>query len=71
MSYDSWKSTNPADNELGQSHGHPEPYGCLDCAWRGKGYGAASAHFWANTGHNVKPLSDPRFKGQRQTARTA
>jgi hypothetical protein len=33
MSYDSWKSTNPAAEQLGPEPGPERPTRCLDCGW--------------------------------------
>ncbi len=50
MNYDTWKSTNPADNELGRSTGTPTPWHCLNCEATGKGVMAQAAH-WRQTQH--------------------
>lgn len=70
MTYDSWKATNPADNELGRANGKPVPYRCLDCQWSGKGSIAMAQHYWA-TGHSVKFADDPRFQPPATAKRTA
>jgi hypothetical protein len=62
MSYDAWKTTDPADNTLGRSHGTPTRYWCLTCGWRGEGSIARSNH-WQKTGHPlIVPNDDPRAK---------
>lgn len=72
MSYDNWRTTDPHDNELGRSSGTPEPYRCLDCPWRGRGFSAAVAHYWAHHGeHTVKPASDPRCQTAHEKAKSA
>jgi hypothetical protein len=60
MSYDTWKSTNRDDEQLGRSTGAPVAYRCRDCAWQGKGITAASEHFW-QTEHTLLHADDPRF----------
>lgn len=66
MSFDAWKTTNPADNELGRSHNVPTPYRCCTCGWRGKGSIARSEHFY-KTGHDlIVPKEDPRATSARQ-----
>lgn len=59
MSYDAWKTTDPADNELGRSRNQPTPYRCLDCHWTGKGAIAQADHYYA-TGHHIVWYHDPR-----------
>ena len=68
-SYDIWKATNPDDERLGRTDGHPVRYRCRDCAWTGNGSLARAAH-WRATGHTVLPTSDPRFSDpqRRETA---
>ncbi len=65
MSYDDWKATNPADETLGRSNGRPVAFACLDCLWRGKGYQARSAHYFA-TKHKIVWACDPRAERQAQ-----
>ena len=66
-SYDHWKTTDPADRELGRSRGTPVKYRCLDCPWRGKGSIARAQQFQA-TGHTVLSADDPRFTSERRKA---
>jgi hypothetical protein len=61
MSYDAWKTTDPADERLGRSDGTPTRYRCLTCGWRGQGAIARATH-WQRTGHRIiVPKGDPRF----------
>lgn len=61
MSYDTWKSNNPADNELGRASGKPERIWCLTCGFRGKGALDRSIHYY-QTGHTlIVPKDDPRY----------
>lgn len=61
MSYDAWKTTDPADRTLGRSGGVPTQYRCLACGWRGKGAIARAEH-WKRTQHPyIVPKADPRF----------
>ncbi len=69
--YDQWKATNPADETLGRSSGRAPLYRCLTCPWMGHGILAASAHFWQQTDHNVKPATDPRFAERDRAQRKA
>lgn len=64
MSYDAWKTTDPADRGLGRSNGQPVKYRCRDCAWRGNGSLARAEHY-RQTGHTVLPADDPRFDDAR------
>lgn len=60
MSYDAWKTTDPADNTLGRSRNESTQYRCCTCGWRGKGSIARSEHFY-KTGHElIVPKEDPR-----------
>lgn len=59
MSFDSWKTTNPADNELGRSNGRPFRFRCLDCAWTGASP-MARRHHWVVTEHRIVYRDDPR-----------
>ena len=64
--HDAWKTTDPADNELGRSDGQPVPYRCLTCGFRGKG-SIARANHWQRTGHRlIVPKDDPRFTDPKQ-----
>jgi hypothetical protein len=64
MSYDAWKTTNPADNALGRSSGAPTIYRCLTCGWKGRG-SIARANHWQVSGHKlIVPKDDPRFEMQ-------
>lgn len=65
MSYDSWKTTDPADETLGRSRGQSESFACLECPWRGKGYQARSTHWYA-TKHKIVWACDPRAERQAQ-----
>lgn len=61
MSYDAWKTTDPADRYLGRARGGPCPFRCLACGATGRGYMFKSAHFYA-TGHQfIVAKGDPRF----------
>lgn len=62
MNYDTWKTTNPADNALGRSNGQPPAFRCADCAWSGKGSRARFDHYH-RTGHVVIYDDDPRPSG--------
>jgi len=70
MSYDNWKTTDPADSTLGRSNGQPVKYRCLDCAWRGNGSIGRAQH-WRATGHTVLSADDPRFRTERQKKASA
>lgn len=65
MSYDAWKTTDPADNALGRSRGEPIKFACLDCTWRGKGYTARGEH-WRATKHQIVWACDPRVERAAQ-----
>lgn len=67
MSFDAWKTTDPADATLGRSNGQPVLYRCLCCGWRGKGSIARAEHWRRFQGHGlIVPKEDPRFN-QRAT----
>ncbi len=51
--YDAWKTTDPADNELGRSNGKPSPWHCTVCEAHGRGVMAQAAH-WRLTGHMMR-----------------
>ena len=70
MSYDHWKTTNPADSRLGRANGKPVAYACLECSWRGNGSLSRADHYNA-TGHRTTTATDPRVAAQRATRRTA
>jgi len=56
MSYDAWKTTNPADERLGRAHGRTDEgpaYVCRDCAWRDRGGVNAMQHHIL-TAHRVR-----------------
>lgn len=50
--YDSWKTTDHADRELGHKFHQPVRFRCEDCAWTGTGYQANADHF--RTGHRTR-----------------
>jgi hypothetical protein len=68
MSFDDWKTTDPADRTLGRANGQPQPFCCHECAWRGKGYFDRSEHF-RETGHETG--IDVERQERRRIRRTA
>lgn len=66
MSYDSWKTTDPADATLGRSHGEPDHYVCLDCGWTGIGSIARAQHWGKRIPHHrIVWSKDPRAVAKR------
>lgn len=61
MSFDNWKTTDPADRTLGRSNGQPVRYRCLTCGWRGTGSIARANHFSCTQHTLIVPKDDPRY----------